>query len=402
MWVAPIASSAIVARCVRCSRIALLFCAGLLALMRVAVAQEIWIGTAPFCKGEPSDCTARGMDYVRSDRRGDGKACRRGQKVLCRPRGGTAANSSEFWIGTPPFCNGQPADCAARGLDYVRSEPRDCRRGQKVLCRQRVALPESQKAPFYIIAHASNTPAKVEDALRLGANALELDVHYNRATRRIEVFHGGLLDGGAPGIGENRVSLDAILQTVVNARRRYPGLALLIFDFKEHNGEQQALLILRNSVRAALSGAVPYIISINKFEKFPLVESLVRLGGPTPLSSGEGLAIDEENSPADVGRRLKSLGLDRIAYGNGIDVKLGNRPSIPRSIRQALDMKRSSRAFRLVYVWTLRKDDSFRDYLQDGIDAIFVNPNNIGNLRNAFLNFAATRRLATGNDNPFR
>ncbi|NKB16131.1 MAG: hypothetical protein HC774_03285 [Sphingomonadales bacterium] len=83
-------------------------------------------------------------------------------------------------------------------------------------------------------------------------------------------------------------------------------------------------------------------------------------------------------------------------------MKLGNRPSIPRSIRQALGMKRASQEFRLVYVWTLRRDDSFRDYLQEGIDGIFVNPNNIANLRNAFLNFSATRRMATRNDNPFQ
>lgn len=196
--------------------------------------------------------------------------------------------------------------------------------------------------------------------------------------------------------------LERLLETVVTAQRRYPGLALLIFDFKEHNAELQALLILRNHVRAALSGSVPFIISINKFEKFVLVENLVRLGGATPLASGEGIAIDEENSPADVNRRLRSLGLSRIAYGNGIDVKLGNRPSIPRSIRQALGMKRASQEFRLVYVWTLRRDDSFRDYLQEGIDGIFVNPNNIANLRNAFLNFSATRRMATRNDNPFQ
>ncbi|NKB16130.1 MAG: hypothetical protein HC774_03280 [Sphingomonadales bacterium] len=73
--------------------------------------------------------------------------------------------------------------------------------------------------------------------------------------------------------------LERLLETVVTAQRRYPGLALLIFDFKEHNAELQALLILRNHVRAALSGSVPFIISINKFEKFVLVENSSGWGG---------------------------------------------------------------------------------------------------------------------------
>jgi hypothetical protein len=46
--------------------------------------REVWIGTAPFCKGKRSDCTNRGMEYVRRDRRGDGKKCFSGWKVLCR------------------------------------------------------------------------------------------------------------------------------------------------------------------------------------------------------------------------------------------------------------------------------------------------------------------------------
>ena len=50
---------------------------------------SFWVGTAPFCGGRPSDCTDRGMDYVRSDQYGDGKES--GQDAPL------ADKADEFW-----------------------------------------------------------------------------------------------------------------------------------------------------------------------------------------------------------------------------------------------------------------------------------------------------------------
>jgi hypothetical protein len=57
--------------------------------------REEWVGTAPFCQGHPDDCAQRGMDYVRSDNRGDGAACVSGRKVLCRRRSQSQGSSCE-------------------------------------------------------------------------------------------------------------------------------------------------------------------------------------------------------------------------------------------------------------------------------------------------------------------
>ena len=43
-----------------------------------------WFGTAPFCGGERSDCTKRGLQYVRSSKTESGASCWTGTKVLCR------------------------------------------------------------------------------------------------------------------------------------------------------------------------------------------------------------------------------------------------------------------------------------------------------------------------------
>lgn len=97
-------------------------------------AKDIWIGTAPFCSASASDCTKRGMQYIRSDKRGDGNKCATGKKVLCRQ-----IRKPELWIGTAPFCAGKPSDCTNRGMKYVKSsvygDGKKCHSGRKVLCR---------------------------------------------------------------------------------------------------------------------------------------------------------------------------------------------------------------------------------------------------------------------------
>lgn len=98
---------------------------------------ERWFGTAPFCDAHKSDCTKRGMDYVRSSSHGDGKNCSTGKKVLCRakasfPKGGT-------WVGTAPACAADKSDCADLGMIFMKSDKygfgKKCTTGKKVLCR---------------------------------------------------------------------------------------------------------------------------------------------------------------------------------------------------------------------------------------------------------------------------
>ena len=102
--------------------------------------REEWVGTAPSCGASPSDCTRRGMDYVRSDKSGDGRGCFTGTKVLCRERRSSASSDMiQVWIGTAPACNASPQDCSRSGLTYIRShssgDGASCLTGEKVLCQ---------------------------------------------------------------------------------------------------------------------------------------------------------------------------------------------------------------------------------------------------------------------------
>ncbi|PAA83388.1 hypothetical protein BOX15_Mlig030739g3 [Macrostomum lignano] len=52
----------------------------------MTAAKQLWIGTSPFCDGQPRDCPIFDMTYIRSDKYGDGKMCLTGSKVLCESK----------------------------------------------------------------------------------------------------------------------------------------------------------------------------------------------------------------------------------------------------------------------------------------------------------------------------
>jgi len=96
-----------------------------------------WLGTAPFCAATSGDCkNDLGMSYVLSARCGDGACCASGKKVLCEP---ISLTPGQKWIGTAPLCAAKPEDCKNDlGMSYVLSatcgEGACCLSGKKVLC----------------------------------------------------------------------------------------------------------------------------------------------------------------------------------------------------------------------------------------------------------------------------
>ena len=109
-------------------------------------ARDYWFGTAPFCAASKNDCTKRNLDFVRFDERGDGSKCVSGHKVLCRTKNSPPPpppNRNEVWFGTAPFCAASKNDCLKRNMDFVRFDKRGdgktCATGRKVLCRKRNA-----------------------------------------------------------------------------------------------------------------------------------------------------------------------------------------------------------------------------------------------------------------------
>lgn len=225
---------------------------GYLLLPQQLFARDVWIGTAPICKGKASDCRKRGMDYIRSDKRGNGKKCWSGVKVLCRSRPsvkqqpvGKNKKLRYVWIGTAPFCGGKKSDCRNKGMRFVRysnkgdgkkcvtgrkvqcvgparsgiwigtspacaGHPRDCARrgmrfvryskkgdgkrcitGKKVYCSGKF---KRRNPPYYVIAHMTNTPNTVDFAVKKGANAVEMDLSFKKNGNLSRFYHGPACD----------------------------------------------------------------------------------------------------------------------------------------------------------------------------------------------------------------
>jgi glycerophosphoryl diester phosphodiesterase len=352
------------------------------------VVERVWFGTAPFCAGDPLDCTARGMRFVRSDRSGDGAACKTGTKVLCeRTSKSPPLRKRQTWIGTAPICAGKPSDCELRAMRYVRShtagDGEACVTGKKVLCECEV--PEDSR-PFYVIAHRANSPTDVATALRDGANAVEFDVRFSSKHQKFCVNHDTTLFC-------DRDDLVLYLREVKQLANKYgEQLAMIIMDFKDADGNANAGADLMTIVRRELTAdtGVKAILSVPKL-------SMVAVLDTVKPGAGEGLAVDAENDVDRVAKYFKNRDIGRAVFGNGTFVA-GIEINIEDSIRKAVSL-RSVGSFRFVYVWTLGSESSMASYMSIGVNGILVNTP--AELRSVLGAWCLPVRLAVRSDNPF-
>jgi len=99
-----------------------------------------WFGHFPFCKGGKKDCKKWGGIYVTSEKRGKGKKCLTGQKVLCMRSLASAAAQCQ-WLGKGPLCKAEPHHCTKKGMIYRKKSKKGtggkCISGKKVYCCKR-------------------------------------------------------------------------------------------------------------------------------------------------------------------------------------------------------------------------------------------------------------------------
>jgi glycerophosphoryl diester phosphodiesterase len=364
--------------------------------------REEWVGTAPFCQGHPDDCAQRGMDYVRSDNRGDGAACVSGRKVLCRQR---SQSQGLFvrreWVGTAPACNAQPGDCTDRGMVYIRHDDRGngakCVTGTKVEC----GCPQRSPAeirPFWAIAHRENSPNEVRSALAAGANGIEIDVRYHAQTDRYCVNHD------PTGLANPCNEMTAFLRALVPIAQHYSQQwSLLIVDWKSTSPDGAASRLFA-LIRKHLTDHAPNLGILVTTARW---DDRGRFAGLANLRPTEGVGIDEDNDPVSVSRYFHDLGLPH-AYGNGVTAALPEgifAPKVAGSVATALQLRRQNGLARLVYVWTLADQTSMRNYLAIGVDAIFVNRAGVlaglSDLLHVVRNSCFPVRIATSADRPF-
>ena len=126
-----------------------------------------WIGTAPFCRADPTDCVGTYNHYWTWSKCGDGKQCWSRYKVLCCNK--PIPYSLLYWKGTSPFCRGSCNDCST-GDDCVINDNKcgdgaRCWTGHKVLCgrTQSTSMAELQD----LMELSEYTKAKEEENLNM-------------------------------------------------------------------------------------------------------------------------------------------------------------------------------------------------------------------------------------------
>jgi hypothetical protein len=275
--------------------------------------------------------------------------------------------------------------------------------GEKVLCGPHAALPENRKRPFYIIAHDTNTLTKVRAALDLGANAIEIDVHRAGGTNGFDAFHGGsagkdvedVLSGVKPD-GDPRTPLAPLLKSIRGLGEQ-GRLALVYFDFKDANGDLDAVPKLFALAREHLPNDIKIVVAMDKIDK----ATWLTRAGSTGLRPNEAVLVDEDNNVSGVSRIFQSAHIANFGYANGITAILPGgetKETVTAAIRnhrgRAGDVK-------FVFVWTLAKFSSMREFLALGVDGIIVENKNIADLRHAIDYFSWGTRLATRADRVF-
>jgi len=107
-----------------------------------------WLGTAPWCAAVPSNCQARGMEYVQSCHNCAGSSCWSGTKVQCKRtkkhglidecNPACSDEFEKFWVGTAPWCEGNECGCISAG-GYAWKSASGA--GQECGCEDRAACP---------------------------------------------------------------------------------------------------------------------------------------------------------------------------------------------------------------------------------------------------------------------
>jgi len=260
------------------------------------------------------------------------------------------------------------------------------------------ALHAEQPRPFYVIAHRSNSVEAVEAALAAGANAVEVDLKYDHDGERHCVNHDVTWFC-------DEEDLVKFLDDVRPLARRYPHWSMIIFDNKDPVDGAKGLAQIQ-MIRRHLTDHVPLasVISVSQLDMISLFDRLGPNG--TDLRPNEMLSIDYENDPTETQAFFNAQGLSNQGYANGVTTYcfwcvFSWNAHIFDSVAEAVSLRDARRGIKFVYVWTLGRRQTMAEYIDLGVDGIFVNQNLIERLLTELRQRPERVVLAPRNARPF-
>ncbi|MDC6133930.1 hypothetical protein [Burkholderia gladioli] len=258
-------------------------------------------------------------------------------------------------------------------------------------------FPESNARPVYAIAHKCNDKYDVALSIHSGCNAIECDLKYDSEGETMYVSHDH-----ASGF-----SLEAWLDDTKEVMNSYPNeFDLIIFDCKfvsDIGGEKSSKILVktREIIRKKLTShgwPINFVFSISEYKNRSAFSEISK-----NLDGNEGIAIDESSEPEKVESFFKEINCKNVWYGNGIFV--AGLKAVSESIRRGSALRDKNGIIKKVYVWTLEKEESIKEYYIDNkVDGVFINPvgmfKGVGNELHVIYG-EKSLRLSRRGDDPF-
>ncbi|CAN5296583.1 hypothetical protein BH09MYX1_BH09MYX1_05780 [soil metagenome] len=238
--------------------------------------------------------------------------------------------------------------------------------------------------PFWAIGHNTNGIDEVGAALKAGANALEIDVHFDPEPGR-----GLVVAHSHPTLGEPFVRFVVEALSLDTSR----SISLLIFDLKTFDpGLAKPLFRAIDEALAKANRSISCLLSVPSLEVATFFRDVF-----ADLPSNRGLMIDEENDALAVRNLFHAHGVSNAGFGDGTN---GPGPNVFSATEQAAALKAAELGLRFNYAWSFIRTSSIRRQLRAEIDGMIAD--DLGALVDLVNGEMSARlRMATEQDDPF-
>lgn len=256
----------------------------------------------------------------------------------------------------------------------------------------------AQPRPFYVIGHNPNSVQDVLDSLAGGANALEPDISVvNNCNGDPTLITWDTDLGVFPDC--DSFTLLEWCDAVNKIAKTNPQLALVVFDIKPPAGDPSNGPKILDAARNHLNKDgvnLNIIYSVPTTNVGTVFDQMIDKLLPT-----EGVQVDAEDDAAAMMSYFFNRGYSgNIGYGDGTGLMWG---PLTRAADKGAFLRASVGFPRSVsYVYTLDLADSFRHFINTGVDGIIVLAGNEAQLTNIVATEHPELRMATRADNKFQ
>lgn len=244
---------------------------------------------------------------------------------------------------------------------------------------------------FYVITHMSNTTDSVDWSIRQGANAVEMDLNYNKTGEPKNFYHGGLCDcicsygkesvcsrlKKAPDAW-NRCEAEEHVDTMFAHLASKSELALIVLDNKVSDLTTESQINAGRRVVEYLNSKLmnhqfkgKVIVGVAKSGSADFLHAAIQAAKVLPIRSRIHFTFDELGKDANSAiTEIQALNTQNVAFGTGISACL------PKDFKDTIGVASAHPLFqpdKPVYIWTLDSAESMRQYLKKGVNGIMTN-----------------------------